>query len=786
MDKHNTTEKEGLINKKMKRRSFLKATGGAISGAALATGGGFALKEANKPSTTEVLADNIEDYKIVRSTCPMECLHCNLTAYVKDGKIKKIQPTTGLKTQGCLRGISRVQWMYNTDRLKTPLLRTGEKGKGEFKEISWKEALDLMEEKIRETIDTVGNKGLVLSQGSGNMDSIKNTFAAMFFNYIGGNTAAQGSLCCTAVTDAMVPILGSRLETRDTIKDSTYLLCWGNNPSVTMQAYYKFFEEAQRNGGKIVVIDPRYSETAAKADEWTPIMPSTDTVLAYGMLNIIFEENLINRKFLREHTGAAFLIDENGDLLREDSDDPDSYLVYDVTSKQAVLHTKSGIKPALTSKDGKLPKGMRTALDFIIEEASQWTPEKVEKVTDVPAGTVVRIARDYAKADRAMIIQNMSGAQRTEYGAYTVATQCYLPLVTGHIGKPGTGIDDTGGASQFVELNSPFTPKEPAEEIDPIPVTKMGETIANSDQYKFWYHMTTNLVTQSPSANLIKEAMKKVPFVVVADNLMTSAALYADLVLPVTTVFEDVSLMVGPRSNYAQLMDKAVEPPGEAKPDYWIMTELAKRFGVGEDFDKPIEEHIDFMLEGTGLTLEQLREGPVIPYEGDHVPYLNGNFDTSTGKANFYIESWKDNSLPPVATYIEADEYSRNKDSQLAKKYPLMAIQIKTPRTIHSSFGSLEWPQEVHGDTPEVQIHPMDAKARHIKDGDLITVFNDRGTHKARAIVTKRIKEGIITLQNGWWVQQGGSTSELTNNKEGHIGFGHACNNTLVEIKKGE
>src|SRR5690625_2573129 len=154
MDKHNTTEKEGLINKKMKRRSFLKATGGAISGAALATGGGFALKEANKPSTTEVLADNIEDYKIVRSTCPMECLHCNLTAYVKDGKIKKIQPTTGLKTQGCLRGISRVQWMYNTDRLKTPLLRTGEKGKGEFKEISWKEALDLMEEKIRDRKST--------------------------------------------------------------------------------------------------------------------------------------------------------------------------------------------------------------------------------------------------------------------------------------------------------------------------------------------------------------------------------------------------------------------------------------------------------------------------------------------------------------------------------------------------------------------------------------------------------------------------------------------------------
>lgn len=774
-------KQDNLFKKKLKRRAFLKATGVA-GGAVLASGGIFVTKEANSPQNA--LASEKVEYEIYRSCCPLECLHCSLTAYVKEGKIEKIEPTTGLQTQGCLRGISRTQWMYNADRLNKPLLRVGEKGKGEFKEISWDEAFDLMEEKIKETINTVGNKGLLLTSGSGNMDSIKNSFASSFFNYIGGYTPMVGGLCCNAVTSAMTEIVGVRSrETRDTIKDSTYLLCWGNNPAVTMQAFYKFYEEAQEKGAKIVVVDPIYTETAARADEWIPILPSTDTALALGMLNIIFEENLINREFLQNHTGASYLIDKNGDLLREDQENPDSYLVYDINTNKIVLHTTPSINPALSSKDAKLPDGLRTALDFVIEEAKQWVPERVEKETDVPASTVIRIAREYAKADAAMIIQNMSGAQRTEYGVYTAATQFYLAIVTGHIGKPGTGVDDTGGASQFVILKSPFTLKE-TETFEPIPRTKMGEVIANSDQFKFWYHMTSSSMTQNPNTNSIKEALKKVPFVVVADNLMTSTALYADLVLPVTTVFEDVSLNVGVRSNYAHFMDKAVEPPGEAKPDYWIITELAKRFGVSTDFDKPIEEHIKYMLEGTGLTVEQLKQGPVKPYEGDHVPFRDGIFETTTQKAHFYSEAWLEQGFSPIATYIQADEFIGNENNQLVEVYPLMAVQRKTPRTIHSSYGNLEWIKEVHGDKPKVMIHPNDAKVRNIKDGELVKIYNDRGNHKAVAKVTTHIKEGIVSLENGWWEQQGGSSSYVTNDKPSLIANGHSCNNTLVEITK--
>ncbi len=199
--------------------------------------------------------------------------------------------------------------MNHPHRLKKPLVRTGEKGSGEFKEISWDEALDLITEKITETKKKLGNRGLLLQTASGNMDSIKNSMAVAFFNDLGGATRPQGSLCCSAVTAAMNPMVGFRyVDTRDTIRDSRYIICWGNNPAVTMQAYFKEYEEAMKNGAKLVVIDPRYSETAARAHEWVPIMPSTDTALALGMLNVIIQENLIDRDFLVNHTGAVYLV----------------------------------------------------------------------------------------------------------------------------------------------------------------------------------------------------------------------------------------------------------------------------------------------------------------------------------------------------------------------------------------------------------------------------------------------------------------------------------------------
>ncbi|MCO7511121.1 molybdopterin-dependent oxidoreductase [Serratia fonticola] len=771
-----------LSSLRLKRRTLLKGLG--VIGLASISPCAFSLTSEQKEPLRRIHL-KLTDYQTFRSTCAMECLHCNLTAYVYQKKLMKIEATEGFNVKCCLRGISRTKWVYHQQRVTTPLLRVGKKGEGKFEPITWQQALDLIEKNIRTTIKEQGNEGLLLSTHAGNMDSIKNDMGKAFFDYLGGSVKQAGSLCCSAVTAAMMPMVGLRYaDTRDTIADSRLIICWGNNPAVTMQAYFKNYLRAQEQGARIVVIDPRFNETAAKADEWIPIVPGTDTALALGMMKIIIEEQHIDADFLRQHTGAVYLVDAKDQLVRADATDSESYLVYDCTSQSLVRHDQAGITPALFQHQLPTDSGYRTVFETVYQQAAPWTLDRVAAETDIPAHTILRLARDYATTAPAMIVQNMSGAQRTEFGTYVAASQFYLALLTGNIGKRGAGICDAGGARQMAKF-SPIIPPAPAvKKITPIPVSKVGEWVANDRPYpiKFWWIMTMGVMTQLPNTNMVRKALEKVPFVVVADNLMSSTALYADLVLPVTTIFEDVSLMAGVRSHYVQLMEQAVEPPGEAKPDYWIFARLAERFGFGDVFNQPIEHYINACLQGSGITLEQLKKGPVLPVSGDWIPFENGVFRTPTRKAHFFIEEWQKKAFSPVVTYLRVNE-SPQGSPELAAKYPLMAVQRKLARSIHSSHGMNEWILEVQRNKPNVMIHPQDAQQRRIKHGDWATVFNQRGEHRAIAIVTTHIKRGVVSLDNGWWEQQGGSSSHVTNDAVEALGTGHCCNSTLVDVR---
>jgi anaerobic selenocysteine-containing dehydrogenase len=384
-----------------------------------------------------------------------------------------------------------------------------------------------------------------------------------------------------------------------------------------------------------------------------------------------------------------------------------------------------------------------------------------------------------------MIIQNMSGAQRTEFGTYVVASQFYLALFTGHIGKPGTGVCDAGGVTQFMPVKPPIKAPAPTPGLPVIPVAKVGEFILDDkpNPIGFWWIMTTSPVTQYPNTNAIKAAMKKVPFVVVADNLMTSSALYADMILPTCTIFEETNLMAGTRSHYVQLMEKAVEPPGEAKSDLWIFTQLAKRLGFGPAFDKPVEAHIEACLEGTNVTLAQLKNGPVKPVAVPWVPFRDGKFRTPSGKAMLYVDDWKKKGLSPVVRYYPVAESPKGAP-ELAKKYPLMAVQRKLARNIHSSFNTIPLMGEAWGKRPAVIIHPDDARHRKIRTGDPTVVFNGRGEHKAVALVTRHVKKGVVVLDNGWWESQGGSSSSIVADKPEPLGLGQSGNDTLVQVRR--
>ena len=204
-----------------------------------------------------------------------------------------------------------------------------------------------------------------------------------------------------------------------------------------------------------------------------------------------------------------------------------------------------------------------------------------------------------------MIVQNMGSFQRTEQGGYAAGSHFLLCILTGNFGRPGTGVCDAGGVTQMAKFGAPIpAPKKAPAKTTSIPISKTGNWVLHDKPYKInvWYSLTTGLVGQFPNANEVIRAIKHVPFFVVAENLMTPTAMFADIVLPVSTLFEYKTLVTSIRTHYVQWSEQAVEPQGEAKTDYWIAAQLAKRLGFGEAFDLTPEQMTENVLKPSGDT----------------------------------------------------------------------------------------------------------------------------------------------------------------------------------------
>ena len=782
------------------RRTFLRYVGVTSAGLAM-MGAAGKLAEAEPATLSEdgaVLGgvdaadeDFFADCETYYAACSPECQHHNLCAYVKDGKVVKVGIGKNNESLPCLRGFSRVDWLNSADRLTKPLVRDGEKGANKWKEVSWDEALDLLASKLTDAIETSGNSSIIFDGHAGNFHALTGQVATAFTTRLGGTTTLTGSLCCAAVNGAVVPMWGKRgFDTRNTIAESDYILVWGNNPVVSMGGYWERYQKCMENGGKVVVIDPVKSESAQDASEWIAVRPTTDAALALGMLKVIVDEGLYNEEFLLTRTTAPCLVDAQGAQVLMDKSDPLSYAVFDTATGALARHDAEGVVPALSAgdipADAGIDAGYRTVFDITVEQAAPWTPEAVEKETGVPADTVTRLAREYAGAGKAMIIQNMGGFMRNTYGTDAVATQVNLANFCGQVGRRGTGVYDAGGISNLVKLGQAWKNPEPIADLPTMPRVKFGEWVQadKPNPIKVFVSYRESPMTQFPNTAAVKKALEKIPFVCVIDQFMTSTALYADLVLPDAAVFETEDLLINARSHLVQLSEKAVEAPGEAKDDIWIFSKLAERMGFGEDFQLDNKAYIEKCLEGTGYTYDQLKEEKTVnAMPDDFVPYENGVFYTETTKAELYQPSWLEKDHPAVPTYIPAAE-SVGGASGLDAKYPLASVQRKIMTSVHSSFANLETIVNMGGAVAHAIINTADAQARGIAQDDDVIVYNDRGEHKAKAIVTDDIMAGVVCLDNGHWEQQGGSSSYVTNDAVGLLAGEHCCNETLVEVRK--
>jgi anaerobic dimethyl sulfoxide reductase subunit A len=722
--------------------------------------------------------------KIIITACSSHCGGgCLLKVYVKDGVIIKIETDDGEEPQlrACLRCRAYRQRVYDPDRLKFPMRRTGERGEGKFERISWDEAIATIVNELNRIRGIYGPSAVLCFAGGG--DAMTLHISGLMEELLlmtGGCTRTWGFQSFEGGLYASLATYGtfSSANNYDDLLNSRLIIMWGWDPTNTIQENNTswYLIQAKESGTKFISVDPRYTNsTATLASQWIPVIPGTDTAMLIAMAYVMIRENLHDQTFLDTYTMGF-----------------DQFRDY-------VLGKEDGI-----------PK----------------TPAWAEGITGVSAHVIEKLAREYATIKPAALIAGISPG-RTAYGEQFHRTTKTLAAMTGNVGNHG------GWAGRVCAPKARFggydlklgkLPKSKGNPVEfGIPPGKYSLPTPNRSDSGAQIHfskvadailkgkaggypadlemlmvMHTNPVNQLGNTNKMVQALKKLKFIVVAEQVMTATAKFADILLPVSTFMERNDLITGGLNPFYGYVNKVIEPLYESKSPLEICNELATRFGISVYGDKTEEEWIKELLKGSYVSdYETFKKSAVyrINFPEPRVAFKeqienpkNNPFPTPSGKIEIYsrrLAEMNNPEIPPIPKYIEPWE---GRNDPLSAKYPLQLITTHFKRRAHTQFDRVPWLREL---LPQaISINPIDAKVRDIREGDKVRVFNDRGEVIVPAIVTERIMPGVVDLPQGAWfspdekgVDRGGCANVLTNDL-GSPG-GAACYNTcLVQVQK--
>ncbi len=761
-------------------------------------------KEIFIPYNPEKPQDN--ESKIIRTGCPAHNCggRCLLKVHVKDGIITRIETDdrpgddiSDPQLRACIRGRSYRKRQYHPDRLKYPLKRTGKRGEGKFERITWDEAYEIMYNEISRVIKQYGNSAIFIPYGTGSYTNLNGRWPAVrLMNLLGGSLGYYNSYSW-ACTNIATPYVYGTLNTGNQRQDwlnSKYIIMWGWNPAEmkdgTNSEY--FIRRARENGARTVCIDPRLSMSAiALADEWIPIRPGTDAAMMSAMAYVIITEKLTDDDFIRRCCSG-----------------------YDSTQMPAGCENEESYKDYILGTRDGIPK----------------TPEWAEKITAVPAATIARIAREYATIKPAVLYQGY-GMQRRAYGEQTVRAGAALSAITGNIGIPGgwaSGLGSQAGGEPFWSVfpsgENPVKARIPVylwteaiirgKEMGPADGVRGVAKLDNNIKL-IWCIASNILINQHSNINRTAAILRDenlVEFIAVQDNFLTPSAMFADLVLPACTQFETWGVEDGWKyGEEVFLTPKIVEPLYESKSDYRICADLAKRFGVwneftagGRDEKAWAEWIIDEIYRKTRFPempafreLEKSNAGvyvkpvskPVVAFADFRKDPVKYPLKTPTGKIELFskpLHEMNNPEIPAVPKYIQEWESPFGKE---AEKYPLQAIGHHYMPRVHSTHFNNEWTSEAF---PQVVfMNKADADKRKIKNGDIVKVFNDRGALVARCRVTSKIMPGVIDIPQGAWympdkegIDRGGNINVLTTERWTALAKGNPQHTIMVEVEK--
>jgi len=726
-------------------------------------------------------------FRIVHTVCSHDCPDsCGVLVTVNaEGRAIKVEGDPAHPvTQGFLCGkvAKYLDRVYAPSRILYPLKRRAAVAKGPmergreheaFERVSWDEALDAIAARLKSVAEEFGPEAILPYSYAGTIGVLG--FGSMdrrFFHRLGASQLDR-TICSEAGGEAWKLVYGKKLGTpTEDFRLAKLILAWGANIHGNNVHLWPMVEQARRNGARLIVIDPYRTRTAALADWHIAIRPGTDGALALGLMHVILNEGLEDRAYIDEMTHG---------------------------------------------------------FERLAERAREYTPERVAAWTGMTAAEIERLAREYATTRPAALRLNY-GVQRTENGGTAVRAIAMLPALTGAWKyRGGGGVLSTSGAFQWdkeaverpdLALASPL--KRLARVVN---MCALGEALADQgtgirDQgsehemqgpgaddgppVKALFVYNSNPAAVAPNHNAVKEGMARADlFTVVHELFFTDTTDYADYILPATTFLEHTDVQGAYGHYFVQLSQQAIAPPGEARPNVWLFAELARRMGFEEECFRDSEMDLIGQALGIGadgrstrpemehITLDGLKEHGHIPL-GFHrepeaspfQPYLSGTLPTPSRRIEFYSEKLAAQGLDPLPGFVPAVE---SRFGELAKRFPLEFLSRKADNYMNSTFANLDGHRKMEARTSQrLEMHPADAAARGIGEGDAVRVWNDRGSLKLTALLNASLPAGVVAGKLDWakLSADGANVNALTSERLTDIGAGATFYSTLVEVEK--
>ena len=694
--------------------------------------------------------------------CPHDCPDtCAMIYEVEDEKLISVK---GNKDHPMTRGTLCVKVKdyekrhYHPDRLLYPHKRVGKKGEKKFERISWEEAIDTIHSKWVKIIDEYGPQAILPFSYLGNQGLVHGLNGGdSFFNKLGA-TVCERTFCgegsCTAWLSTIGPTAGVDPES---YIHSKYIVIWACNSVSTNLHHWAIVQDAKKKGAKVVVIDSYKSRTAKQADWHLSPKPGTDGALAMAVINHIIKNDLTDKDYIDKYTDG---FDE--------------------------------LKSHVTDK----------------------TPEWAAKITGVNKEDIEKLAFELASNQPAAIRIGVA-LERHHGGGQTIRAVTCIPALTGawkHVGGGITQFPVWEHPYKFDVICRPDLIPEGTRVVNALQLGRalLGENIDKNLPIKSMMCWNANPVTQSPETEKIVEGLQREDlFLVSAEHFISDTASYADILLPASMGAEHEDIILSWGHLYLTYNEKCLEAPGEAKSNYEIFRLLAKKFGFDEDQfawsdEECLENYVDWNAPAcNGIDLKYLKQNGYarldVGTKDNRVPHKEGNFPTPSGKCqlilrgvnNFVAAPFRQmyegyqpgQPLPALPDYVPPRE-SPEDNKELAEKYPLNVISPKSHAFLNSCYANMEGKQKTQGDQ-FVLMNKINAEQRNINDGDMVKVFNDRGSYEGVLRLTDDVNPGIIVSTLGYWRQHNeGTVNSISSAEFANMGNAPTFSDNLVEVTK--